>query len=371
MEIIGLICEYNPFHNGHLYHIKKIKEMFPDSLLILVLNGYFLERGEISILTKEDKVKLSLEYGIDIVLELPVLFGTQSADIFASTALTILNCFGVEKLVFGSELHNMNALTEIVESIENPLYNEKVKTFLKTGMNYPTALAKAISSPYDFNNPNDLLAISYIKTIRKETFPIESISIKRTNDYHDLESTDTVISASNIRTRWKNEEDITKYLPKDSKDALLKENDEIFFKLLKAKILTTPHLDSFLTVDEGIESRLVDMMKKSITMEEFQNNVKTKRYTYNKIRRMCVHLLLGITKEDNKKATLAYIKVLGFSKKGQNYLKTVKKTNPLPITVDKNSLQYKTEIKASLVYDLIMGTNTYVFEKHNFPIKKL
>ena len=160
-------------------------------------------------------------------------------------------------------------------------------------------------------------------------------------------------------------------MPKDSQNALLKENEEIFFKLIKTKILTTPHLDSFLTVDEGIESRLVEMVKKSFTLEEFQQNIKTKRYTYNKIRRMCIHVLLGITKEDNKKTTLSYIKILGFSKRGQNYLKAIKKTSPLPISIDKNSLQYKTEIKASLVYDLIMDTNTYVFEKRNFPIKKL
>ena len=103
MEIIGIICEYNPFHNGHSYHIKKIKERYPDSLIILVLNGYFLERGETSILSKEDKVKIVLDNSIDIILELPFIFGTQSADTFASISLKILNNFQVSKLIFGSE----------------------------------------------------------------------------------------------------------------------------------------------------------------------------------------------------------------------------------------------------------------------------
>ena len=103
MEIIGLIAEYNPFHNGHLYQLEKIKELYPDSIIILVLNGYFLERGIPSIETKQEKTRLALKYGVDIVLEHPFIFGSNSADIFASSALELLNCLSVTKLVFGSE----------------------------------------------------------------------------------------------------------------------------------------------------------------------------------------------------------------------------------------------------------------------------
>jgi len=370
MEVIGIICEYNPFHNGHLLHIKKIKEMYPESYIILVLNGYFLERGEISCLTKEDKTKMALNYGVDIVLELPVLFGTQSADIFAETALTILNHFKVNKLIFGSECNDIKALNEIVDCITSDEYQIKVKELLKTGINYPTALAKAISQEFDFNKPNDLLAISYIKAIRKNDFDIEPISIKRTSDYHDIYSTEEIISASNIRNKLRNKEEISKYLPDNIENKLVNTNHEILFKLIKNKILTTPHLEQFLTVDEGIENRLINAAIKSNSLEELITNIKTKRYTYNKINRMLTHILLGITKEDNKNTKLDYIKILGFNEKGQKYIQSIKKDFNLPTQINKNSILYKYETTASIIYDLIQNTNTYFFELKKAPIKK-
>lgn len=370
MEKIGIICEYNPFHNGHIYHLEKIKEMYPDSLIVLVLNGYFLERGEMSLLSKEDKIKIALEFGVDLVVELPVLFGTQSADIFANAAITILNHLNIDKLVFGSELNDITLLNKIVEEIEAPTYQIKVKELLKKGCNYPTALAKAINIDVDFNHPNDLLAISYLKAIKKNYFPITPISIKRTSDYHDLKSNESIISASNIRHKFLNQEDITNYLPKISKNALIPFPEDLYFKLLKSKILTTPQLEEFLTVDEGIETRLISGMKKSYSLEEFINTVKTKRYTYNKIHRMCLHILLGITKEENKNS-LSYIKILGFNKRGQEYLNTIKEDTIISTQVDKNSIQYKTEIKASILYDVLNNTDTYSFENQNKPIQKL
>ena len=113
MEIIGLIAEYNPLHNGHLYHINKIKEKYPNSLLVLVLNGYFLQRGEVSIISKYDKTLLALEYGVDIVISLPTLYGVQSADTFANTSIKLLNYLKVNKIIFGSETNDIDKLTLI------------------------------------------------------------------------------------------------------------------------------------------------------------------------------------------------------------------------------------------------------------------
>lgn len=370
MEKIGIICEYNPFHNGHMYHIKKIKEMYPDSFLVLVLNGYFLERGETSILTKESKTKIALFYGIDLVVELPVLYGTQSADVFADISVTLLHHLKVEKLIFGSELNDIALLNKIVEQIEKPTYQETVQKFLKEGINYPTALAKSISLDIDFNHPNDLLAISYIKAIKKHKYSITPLSIKRTSHYHDLKSTENIISASNIRNKLLRNQDITPYLPEISKKAILSFHEDAFFTLLKFKILTTPHLEEFLTVDEGIENRLIKCVKTSNSLEEFFKKVKTKRYTMNKIRRMCIHILLGITKKENIKK-LSYIHVLGFNKKGQTYLNNIKKELEIPIQINKNSIEYKTELKAAILYDILNHTNTYEFEIQNKPIQKL
>ena len=370
MEIVGIICEYNPFHNGHLYHIKKIKEMYPQSLIILVINGHFLERGEISSITKEDKTNIALTYGVDLVLELPVIFGTQSADIFAEAAIKILNNFKVKKIIFGSECNDISKLEKIVDYILNDNYQENVKKMLKTGMNYPTALAKAIPENFNFNKPNDLLAISYIKAIRKNNFDITPISIKRTSDYHDMISNKNIISASNIRNKLKNNEDISTYIPKEVGPKIIKVDYEKLFEFIKSKILTTPHLEQFLTVDEGIENRLIKIAQTSNSLEEFITNIKTKRYTYNKINRMLTHILLGITKEDNKNANLDYIRILGFNQNGQNYLKQIKEELLIPTQITKDSILYKYEINAALIFDLINKTDTYSFEMKKQPIKK-
>ena len=160
LEAVGIICEYNPLHNGHIHHIKEVKKLFPGKSIILVLNGYFLERGEISILSKENKTKLALIYGVDLVVELPFIFGSQSADIFADAAIKILGYLGCSYLVFGSESNNIEALLKVAEIQNDPKYNEKVKELLKTGINYPTALSKALNMDIDVFNPNDLLGIS-------------------------------------------------------------------------------------------------------------------------------------------------------------------------------------------------------------------
>lgn len=366
MEKIGIICEYNPFHNGHLYHIKKIKELYPESLIILILNGYFLERGEISILTKEDKTKIALDNNIDIVLELPFIFGTQSADTFAEISLKILNNFNIDKLIFGSECNDSTKLISLAKKQLDPSYQINIKTYLKQGLNYPTALAKSLNADFNFL-PNDLLGISYAKAIIKYNYPIDIITIKRTNDYHDLKSNVEIVSASNIRNKLNENENITKYVPTNIPNKIINVNKENYFKLLKYKINTDDNLKHYLDVDEGIEYRLQKYINISNTIEEFIYNIKTKRYTYNKLNRMFIHIITSLKKEYN--TNLSYIKILGFNKKGQNYLNSFKEFS-IPIIVDKNSLQYKYELTSSIIYDLINNTNTYEFEKRNKPVIK-
>jgi len=366
MEKIGIICEYNPFHNGHLYHIKKIKELYPNSLIILVLNGYFLERGEISIQSKYDKTRIAINNGVDLVLELPFVFGTQSADTFADAAVKILNNFHVDKLVFGSESNDINAIKNIANNQLNLEFDNKVLELLDKGINYPTALAKALNTDFLFT-PNDLLGISYTKAIKKNKFHIEPITIKRTNSYHDIDNNDTIVSASNIREKLKNGIDITPFLPYSSKNYINNPNAKLFFKILKTKIITEENLEVYLDVNEGIEFRLKEQIVKSSDLEEFINKVKTKRYTYNKINRMLIHILIGLKKNDAK-CNIEYIKVLGFNQNGQNYLNEIKDTLKISTTVNKDSLIYKYELKASLLYDLINNTQTYQEELKNKPI---
>ena len=371
MKIIGIICEYNPFHNGHLYHFKKIKEMFPDSMIILVLNGYFTERGELSIINKENKTTIALEYGIDLVLELPFVFGTQSADIFASISITILEQFKCDYVIFGSESNDINMLNKIVDyTINNKdKYNKDIKSYLNKGINYPTALAKSLNIDFEFNS-NDLLGISYIKAIKENNYKIKPMTIKRTNNYLDIASNDDIISASNIRSKLNNNIDIQKYIPNYNKEYINNINLNNCFHLLKYKIITDKDLSIYLDVSEGIEYRLKKVVNECNNIEDLINKTKSKRYTYNKIRRMLIHILIGLTKEDVINLKLDYIRVLGFNNIGKDYLNNIRNDLLTNTNINKNSLVYQYELKTSIIYDMITNDNTIVFERKSKPIIK-
>ncbi len=363
MEIVGIIAEYNPFHNGHLYHLTKIREMYKDALIILVLNGYFLERGEVSIISKENKTKLALSYGVDIVVELPFLYGTQSSDTFANISLQILNELKVSKIVFGSECNDINKLNKLAEKQLNESID--VKKYLNEGYNYPTSLNKALNS--NVSTPNDILGISYIKALKKNNYKIEAITIKRTNDYHDLQSKENIISASNIRNKIKNKEDIKSYLP--NTDYLNQINEDLLFTLLKYKINTSENLNEFLTVDEGLENKLKKEINKVTSLEDLIFKIKSKRYTYNRLRRMLIHLLIGVKKSDAK-IKLSYIKLLGFNERGKKYINKIKKKVNIPL-LTKIPLDDKVrilELRASILYEMLTKEKVTIFENKNKPI---
>lgn len=363
MEAVGIICEYNPLHNGHIYHIEQVKKLFPGKAIILVLNGYFLERGEISILSKENKAKLALIYGVDLVVELPFIFGTQSADIFADAAIKILGYLGCNYLVFGSERNNVEILKKVADIQEQKEYNEKVKELLATGINYPTALAKALNIEEDIFNPNDLLGISYIKAIQKNKLNITPVTIKRTSTYHSKTENTNIISASNIRNKLKQKENITNFVPRKTLKLIENISLENLFPYIKYKILTDLDLSRYLTVDEGIENRLKEKIIDSNTLEELILSIKTKRYTYNKITRMLIHILIGLPKEINKLANIEYIKILGFNKKGREYLHNLKEDLEISLVPIPNSLQYKYELIASQVYSLVSKNKILAYGK--------
>ena len=346
MKIIGLIAEYNPFHNGHLYHINQIKKMYPNSLLILILNGYFLERGEISVLSKETKTRLALENQIDIVVELPVLFGTQSADTFAEASLSLLNALKAEILIFGSESNNKEILGQVATKQLNEeftLNNEQ------KNLNYP----KRINQSLQLENtlpPNDLLG-----------------TIKRTNNYHDTLSCDSIISATNIRTKKENKEDISPYLPSSALQNWQTIDKQKLFEFLKYRILTAENLNLYIDVTEGLDYKLKKEIAKATSFNELLSLLKSKRYTYNRLRRMLIHILLGHSKE-NSHPPITYIHILGFSLQGKKYLKENRKNISLPTTIEKESIIYQEEKKAALIYDLLTHSNSSLFDKQNKPI---
>lgn len=381
---IGIICEYSPFHNGHLYHINKIKDMYPNCNIILVMSSLFLQRGEVSILDKWNKTDISLESGVDIVIELPFVFSSQSADIFAHGAIEILNNMNVDKIVFGSEINDIEILKRVASiQLNNKDFDNKVKNYLSNGLNYPTALAKSIKEEigYDVCNPNDLLGISYIKEIMKQKSKIEPISIKRTNDFHNKKLCKDITSAGSIREALKRHKNIKKYVPNITYNYLKKEvhfTDDYFF-LIKYKIISNiNNLSIYQTVDEGIEGRIKKYIYESNSLEELIDNIKTKRYTYNKINRMLIHILCNFTKEEaNKNKNNEYIRLLGFNKKGQSYLNKIKKTCKLPIITGYSNIDSEIlniEYRISSIYYLTSKeknkTNLIYGEYKHSPIIK-
>lgn len=357
MKKIGIICEYNPFHNGHIYHINKIKETFKDSMIIAVMSGNFTQRGIPSILSKNEKTTIALNNNIDLVVELPTIYATQGADIFAYGAVSILNELKVDYLVFGSESNDIKKLEDIAEfQLKNSTYHEKVKNYLKEGFNYPTAMAKALENN-NISTPNDLLGLSYIKAIKILNSNIIPLTIKRTNDFHSKDLDDVISSATAIREAISNKNDIKKYVPAEVLN-ILKEKKEIdFFHFLKYKIITEgPNIKKYLTVDEGIENRIIKVIKDCNSLDELIKKIKTKRYTYNKLSRMFIHILCSITKDDaieNKE--ISYIRILGFNPTGQQHLNKIKKELIVPLIVTEKYYKelLKDQIRIDNIYDLI------------------
>lgn len=330
---IGIICEYNPFHNGHLYHLNKIKEMHPNSTIILVMSGNITQRGDISIIDKWDKTDIALYYGIDLIIELPFIYACNSADIFAKGAIKILNELKVNKIVFGSELDNIDTLKKVVEiQINNKEYDNLVKQYLNEGINYPTACGKAIYelSNININTPNDILGLSYIKEILLNKYNIEPVCIKRTNNYHSTDLDNNIISATSIRKALKKHQDISKYVPNKVINYLynIKYLDN-YYLFIKYKILSQD-IDNIYEIDNHIKSRIKKYINNSNTLEELINNIKSKNYTYSRIKRLMIYILFNITNNDiiNFKD---YIRILGFNNKGKKHLNNIKKDIKLPL----------------------------------------
>lgn len=361
LKKIGIICEYNPFHNGHIYHLEKIKESFPDSIIILVMSGNFTERGEISCLNKWDKTTIALKYGVDLVLELPLFYATNSADIFAEGAIRMLSYMDCDYLVFGSETNNIELLTNLVDTqLYNEDYNILVKDYLDSGYNYPTSMSKALEdlTGETITSPNDLLGLSYIKQIKLQEAKIIPLSIQRTNDYHGRTLDNRITSATSIREALNNNLDISNYIPEETLDCIKKFDEEKIFNILKYKIISEIEtLDEYLDVTEGLDKRIKSYILKSNTLEELINNVKTKRYTYNRLKRMFLHILTNIKKDDiDKLQQINYIRVLGFSKKGKTHLKEIRNQSLIPVITNYSQLEDKIldhELQMTFLYNLL------------------
>ena len=372
---IGIIVEYNPFHNGHIYQINEIKKIYKDCSIVVVMSSSITMRGEISLLNKWQKTNVALNNGVDLVIELPSVF-CQSADIFAFNAVKLLDEVGIDVLVFGTESDDVLKLIEIAKiQLNNKKFDNLVKTNMNKGLNYPTSLSNAI---YDLtglkvNAPNDILAVSYIKSVLEINDKIIIKSIKRSNDYNDLVSDSNIVSASNIRNKYLNNLDFKNSVPIETYNYLKQNNFDfnLLFNLIKYNILINKDdLSKFHLVDESICSRLYNSALISSNLNELILNVKTKRYTYNRISRILLFILLNITKVEANNFKLEYIHVLGMNKKGKEILKSAKKSSSLPIlTKFKNGyklLNY--ELKITTIYSMILNNPELIKDEYKSKV---
>ncbi|MEH7234885.1 nucleotidyltransferase [Bacillus sp. JJ1562] len=359
MKAVGVIVEYNPFHNGHRYHLDETKKKTNADCMIAVMSGNFLQRGEPALVSKWARTKMALEAGVDIVIELPYAFATQKAQNFANGAISLLSALHCEKVCFGSENGTINDFEATVEFLKNnqQTYDQTTRQYLKEGYSYPKAASLAYSSLsnhdtyVDLSKPNNILGYHYVKAIYDQNSSMNAETIMRTSaGYHDETfSHESIASATSIRktlfSTEKNIEEIKDYLPTSSAKWLTsyyEENQlfhrwEEYFTLLKYKLLTSTssELANIYEAEEGIENRLLANISEATSFQDFMEKIKTKRYTWTRLQRLCVHILTNTTKKqlkpinDNPVAT--YIRLLGMSQKGQKYLNHVKKNVELPI----------------------------------------
>ena len=368
---VGIVVEYNPFHNGHIYQINEIKKIYKDASIVVVMSSSITMRGELSVLNKWQKTLVALDNGVDLVIELPSVF-CQSADTFAYNAIKLLNEVKIDVLVFGSESENIDELIKIAKiQMNNKKFDALVKSYMNKGLNYPTSLSNAIYelTHLKVDKPNDILAVSYIKSILEINSKIIINPIKRTTDYNDILSNETIISATNIRNKYLNNVDFKNSVPNLTYKFMSenKFNFDLMFKLIKYSILANKdNLSTFHLVDDSISSRIYKSALISNNMEELISNIKTKRYTYNRINRTLLFILFNINKEEAKQFKLEYIRILGMNKKGKEILKSIKNNTSLPILTkfkkDYKLLDY--ELKITTIYSIIVNNSELIKDEY-------
>ena len=353
-KVLGIIAEYNPFHNGHLYHLEQAKKLTGSSYTVAVISGNFTQRGSTALIDKWSRAEIALNCGVDLVLELPTLYATSSAENFADGAVKILKSFKVvDYLAFGAETSDMDLLEPIADVLykEPKAYKMLLANELKKGVSFPKARENALMLYLGdirkylnvLSSPNNILGLEYMKSLKKYNSIIKPVAITRFEaGYNDISYSGNIASATAIRNIIKNGnfKVLRKLVPAPSYGILMDNikqghiipdlsvfERQIIYNFRKMSLSEIAELPD---VSEGLENSIKKVANSCNTVNEFLNLIKSKRYTSTRIQRILIYSLLGITKKDMalSKKVNPYIRVLGFNKRGKFLISEIAKANP-------------------------------------------
>ena len=385
-DVTGIIAEYNFFHNGHAKQLSIIKERYENTKVVAVMSGNFTQRGEAAFLNKWKRAELAVRAGVDLVIELPFVYATSSAEIFASGGVGILEGLGiVDRICFGSETARTRNLTEIAEVLcEDTRLDAYIKRNMDAGNSFAAARQAAVEEilgreTSELKNPNDILAIEYIKALMRRHGEMEIFPIARRTGDH-------IATASEIRNYVKNgtfDDDMAKLVPAKVIEHLkafvsaeyskrtgtcdmIKAMDDKLFLLARFKLITEGVLSmkDIYEVSEGLENRLSDFLKKSIDMEEFVQGASSKRYTKARIRRALLFYIIGLRRDEIKKIIendILYARPLAFNEDGAKLLKRIHKTGKIRVVGQKKCENEDEKLFPVTKYD-ILATELYELE---------
>ena len=356
MKVAAVISEFNPFHNGHKYLIEKIKSEHADCV-VAIMSGNFVQRGEIAIIDKYERAKAALQGGCDLVVELPTVFALSSAERFAKGGVQIADALNADILCFGAENEDVTKLSQIADTFSDEDFKTALKDNLSNGDYYAKAVSKAIEQTLSkehsdmLSGANNTLGVEYIKALKSTN--ISPVAIKRLGAQHDSDITfENISSATNIRNLIKSNEnysDFTDILIPDYTD--MKELETAI--LYKLRTMSKDEIENLPDVSEGLHNRIFECARNSNSLNEFYDNLKTKRYTLSRLRRIVMCAILGITKELNSYDT-QYVRVLGMNKVGATLLKNCK----LPLLCNFPQDYEALSLDAKKVFDIDITANS-------------
>ncbi|MDK7752322.1 nucleotidyltransferase [Staphylococcus ureilyticus] len=373
MKSVALVTEYNPFHNGHLYHAQTSKSITASEISIAIMSGNFVMRGQPAIYNKFTRTRMALS-AVDLVIELPAVAALSAGQYFAETAVQIASYVDADHLSFGSESGDIDSFHELLQNISKIEQSPEFIKKLKEGKSYPRILSELLNNHTLLSSPNNTLGISYMRAIQKLAPHIKPWTIPRESSHHHDSNISNLdfASGTSIRNAIQAHNDQWKSVVPDSIQQLYQEPQatvEDTFPYIKYAILShTPQsLKNIYTMSEGLENRILDKIRYATSFEHFMSLIKTKRYTYTHIQRILMNILLNF-QQNHKHNAVNAVHILGMSAKGQQYLKYLKQKFPerhfITQINQQNAHLFEREIHSTHIYNLLTHHTETDFNTH-------